>query len=74
MYCASCTAVIGNTLKKEKGIKSVNVNFATEKLYLEFDEIEINIARIKKIIEKLGYKVQEETIGEELAVYLKKPN
>jgi len=66
MHCASCVAIIENALKKEEGIKSANVNFASEKLYLEFDEIEISIARIKKIIEKLGYKAAEENIEEEI--------
>ena len=59
MHCASCAATIENSLKKEAGIKSANVNFASEKLYLEFDSIEISIARIQKIIEKLGYKAVE---------------
>lgn len=66
MHCASCAANIENTLRKEEGIKSANVNFAAEKLYLEFDPIEISIARIQKIIEKLGYKATEETAGEEM--------
>jgi len=61
MHCASCAAIIENALKKEKGVKSANVNFASEKLFLEFDGIEINVARIQKIIEKLGYKAAEET-------------
>ncbi len=65
MDCASCAANIENTLKKEVGIKSANVNFALEKLYLEFDEVEISIARIKKIIEKLGYKTVEKTFSAE---------
>ncbi|MDI6717975.1 MAG: heavy metal translocating P-type ATPase, partial [Patescibacteria group bacterium] len=65
MHCASCSAIIENALKKEDGIKSANVNFASEKLYLEFDSIEISIARIQKIIEKLGYKAIEETFEEE---------
>ncbi|MFZ5559871.1 MAG: heavy metal translocating P-type ATPase [Patescibacteria group bacterium] len=60
MHCASCVGVIENALRKEGGIKSANVNFAAEKLYLEFDSIKISIARIQKIIEKLGYKAQEE--------------
>ncbi|KKQ95571.1 MAG: Cation transport ATPase, partial [Parcubacteria group bacterium GW2011_GWC2_39_11] len=60
MSCASCAANIENDLKKEEGIKSVNVNFATEKAYLEFDPIEISVARIQKIIEKLGYKILAE--------------
>ena len=66
MHCASCAANIENALKKEAGVKSANVNFASEKLYLEFDEIEISIARIQKIIEKLGYKAMEEVIEEEM--------
>ena len=61
MHCASCSANIENALKKEAGIKSANVNFASEKLYLEFNEIEISIARVQKIIEKLGYKATRET-------------
>jgi len=60
MHCASCSAIIENALKKEEGIKSINVNFATEKAYLEFDSVEISVARIEKIIEKLGYKAREE--------------
>ena len=66
MYCASCAVTIENALRKEEGIKSANVNFASEKLYLEFDEIEISITRIKKIIEKLGYEATEETAEEEM--------
>src|SRR3989338_2333039 len=65
MTCASCAINIENALKKETGVKSANVNFALEKLYLEFDEIEINVAKIQKIIEKLGYKAMEETVEEE---------
>ncbi|MBU4421701.1 heavy metal translocating P-type ATPase [Patescibacteria group bacterium] len=66
MHCASCSANIENVLKKETGVKSANVNFATEKAYLEFDSIEISIARIQKIIEKLGYKASEEGFGKEM--------
>jgi len=62
MHCASCAAVIENALKKEAGIKSANVNFASEKLYLEFDNTEIDIIKVKNIVEKLGYGAAEETI------------
>jgi len=60
MHCASCAVTIERALKKEGGVRSVNVNFATEKAYLEFDSVEISIARIQKIIEELGYKASEE--------------
>jgi Cu+-exporting ATPase len=66
MHCASCAVLIETALKKTEGVKTANVNFATEKLYLEFDPIEISIARIKKIIEDLGYKAREESLEEEL--------
>ena len=72
MHCASCAANIENDLKKEEGIKSVNVNFATEKAYLEFDPIEISIARIQKIIERLGYKISEENYKKEKEGEIKK--
>jgi len=63
MHCASCAANIENSLKREEGVKTVNVNLATEKLYLEFNPFEISIDKIQKIIEKLGYKLltEEET-------------
>jgi P-type Cu+ transporter len=72
MHCASCAALIETTLRKEEGIKTANLNYATEKLYLEFDPIEISIARIKKIVEGLGYKATEESLEEELYDHHKK--
>src|SRR4030042_5445995 len=66
MHCASCAANIENALKKEAGIKTANVNFASEKLYLEFDSIKTKISGIIKIIEKLGYGATEETFNEEM--------
>ena len=65
MHCASCAANIENALKKEKGIKSVNVNFASEKAYVEFNLDEISLSQIGKIIEKTGYSSKEESYEEE---------
>src|SRR4030042_4184215 len=65
MHCASCSAIIENALKKKKGVFSINVNFASEKAYLDYNPDEINIERIQKIIEKLGYRVKEERVGQE---------
>jgi len=59
MDCASCAAVIENELKKQKGVNSVNVNFATEKAYLEIEESKINVSQIIKLIEATGYKASE---------------
>ena len=56
LHCASCVSNIENDLAREKGIKSVNVNFASEKAYIEFNPSKIKIDQIQKIIEMLGYK------------------
>lgn len=60
MDCASCAAVIEHSFKKEKGVNSANVNFATEKAYLEFDSEKTNVDNLKKVIEGLGYKTFDE--------------
>lgn len=59
MHCASCSAAIEVSLKKEKGIKSVNVNIASEKAQIEFDPKEIDIDRIKNAIGLAGYGVDD---------------
>ena len=48
MTCASCVATIEHSLKKQKGVNSVNVNLASEKAYLEFDSSITNIEQVKK--------------------------
>jgi Cu+-exporting ATPase len=60
MHCASCAALIENSLKKESGVKTANVNFASEKLYLEYDPAETDLNKIEKTMEGLGYKISEE--------------
>ncbi|MFH1896426.1 MAG: heavy metal translocating P-type ATPase, partial [bacterium] len=60
MHCASCAASIEHTLKKEKGVLSANVNFAVEKLYLEYDSAMVNLEKLKKLVDKLGYQIREE--------------
>lgn len=59
MDCASCAAVIEHTLKKEKGINSINVNLASEKAYLDFDSSKITLSQVEKIIKDLGYGISK---------------
>ncbi|MFH1423956.1 MAG: heavy metal translocating P-type ATPase [Candidatus Nealsonbacteria bacterium] len=60
MHCASCSANIEHALGKETGVKSANVNFALEKLYLEYDLAQTTLEKIKSAVDKLGYKIIEE--------------
>ncbi len=59
MHCASCAQRIEATLKKLNGIIKANVNFASEKATIEFNETITNEKEIKNCIEQLGYKVIE---------------
>jgi Cu+-exporting ATPase len=61
MHCASCAALIEQTLRKEAGVNSANVNFAAEKLYLDFDPEKITPDKVKQIVKQLGYGATEET-------------
>lgn len=63
MHCNSCAVNIEMALKKEKGVKFINVNFAADKAYIEYDAVETGLDSIKNIIKKIGYQVEEETYG-----------
>jgi Cu+-exporting ATPase len=45
---------------KLDGVQSANVNFATEKLSVEYDENKSDLDKIKEAVEKAGYGVQED--------------
>ena len=60
MHCASCAVLIEQALKKEQGIVSVSVNFASEKANIEFNKEDIKIKEIQDIVKKLGYQSEEE--------------
>ena len=68
MDCASCSAIIEHGLKKEKGVSSANVNFATEKAYLEFDSSMTNVDKVKKTVKGLGYKAEDSDESMDMSV------
>ena len=60
MHCAACAATIAKNLSKQAGIKSANVNYATEKANLEFDESKISLNNIKQVVKATGYEVVDD--------------
>ncbi len=64
MHCASCAVNIESFLKNKKGIKIVNVNFATEKIQIEFDSKETSLEEIKQAVKKLGYEIIDKNINQ----------
>lgn len=59
MTCSSCANTIERKVGKIDGTVSASVNFATEKLTVEFDENKVDILRIKQEIKKAGYNAVE---------------
>ena len=55
MHCASCAMNIERRLKKLKGMNEVNVNYATNRGTVEYDESKVRLDDIKGTIEGLGY-------------------
>ena len=57
MSCANCALSIERNLKKVKGIKSANVNFAAERADVSFDPEQVRIEEIADKIHDAGYDV-----------------
>lgn len=49
-------------VKKQSGVQQANVNLATEKLSVTFDEKELSIEDIKKAVDDAGYKAVTEMV------------
>ncbi len=60
MRCASCAVNIEQALAKLKGVKSAAVNFATERLSIEYGEDEVGLDEIAREVKKIGYEVEQE--------------
>ncbi len=60
MTCAACAQRVEKAVGKLSGVFSASVNFATEKLTVEYDTGVLSGLNIKETIEKTGYGVAEE--------------
>ncbi len=61
MTCAACSAFVQKTVSKLPGVESAEVNLATEKLTVRFDESRTGFETIKKAVEDGGYGLEEIT-------------
>ncbi|MBI2357049.1 copper-translocating P-type ATPase [Candidatus Dojkabacteria bacterium] len=58
MHCASCKALIEDSVGELKGVQSAMVNFAAEKLSVEYDEKNTSLESIKEAVSSVGsYKL-----------------
>ncbi|WP_010236562.1 heavy metal translocating P-type ATPase [Clostridium arbusti] len=68
MTCAACAKAVERVSKKLNGVEEANVNLATEKLNISFDEAKVSIPDIQKVIEKAGYKALIEATNRTLKI------
>jgi Cu2+-exporting ATPase/Cu+-exporting ATPase len=62
MHCASCAFAIEETLRKTSGINSCQVNVATEKASVTFDESKTSLQQINAALAPLGYSLLENSL------------
>lgn len=55
MHCASCSTLINRSLSKAEGVKEANVNYATAKAFVLYDESKLSDADLIKIVQSKGY-------------------
>lgn len=56
MHCSSCAGLIERSLKKVPGVSSANVNFASEKATVVFDEHTAEVEELLSAVKKTGYQ------------------
>lgn len=65
MHCASCKMLIEKMVSKLDGVEEVNVNYANEKMTVEYNEELLNVQDIKAAVSKAGsYKLIEDDSGQ----------
>ena len=57
MTCASCVARVEKAISKAPSVKNVSVNLASEKAVIEPDENNLDLEKIKELVEDAGYRV-----------------
>ncbi len=61
MTCAACAQRVERIVRKLPGMKEANVNLATEKLFVEYDETALQAQTITEAVAKIGYGAEEKT-------------
>lgn len=59
MHCASCAAVIEETLKDLPGVVQAHVNFAAEKVSVVYDSSAVGVKDLISAVAGAGYKAEE---------------
>ncbi|EMT38838.1 copper-(or silver)-translocating P-type ATPase [Thermoanaerobacter thermohydrosulfuricus WC1] len=63
MTCASCAMRIQKALSKTPGVRSANVNFATETAVIDYNAEQVSVNDLIKVVRKVGYDAIEKAEG-----------
>ena len=66
MHCASCALTIENNLNKLKGVKSANVNLATQKATVEYDCDDCDDSQVIQTVKDAGYEASSAEAEDEV--------
>ena len=65
MTCASCVRTIETALNNAEGVAKAGINFATEKVTIEYDPKILDEKGLAKIVEDVGYRIPLTNVAEE---------
>ena len=57
MSCASCVKNVETVLNKTEGVVDASVNFASEKVTIEYDDEIISMDKVADIVKSIGYEL-----------------
>jgi copper chaperone CopZ len=56
MYCTTCKPIVEKQLRGERAVKSIDVDYMTDTVIVEYDSMLITKDEIKKRLEASGYQ------------------
>ena len=56
MYCTTCQPIVENQLRGNEAIKSIDIDFMTDSVIVEYDPALITKEEIKKRLQNSGYQ------------------
>lgn len=68
MTCASCAQTVERVTRKLDGVKEANVNLATEKLSISYDESILSVDDIQSAVKKAGYKAISDNVSTTMSI------
>lgn len=63
MTCASCVQTIEKATRQLAGVKDANVNLATKRLDVSFDNLVVTEEDIRQVVEEVGYGVASNNVN-----------